>query len=186
MANGRTGWSTTATARKTRLDRAARSSSQPQGHAGAGARSSLTERERRIFEARRLADEPHDAGRACRPSSASAASACARSRCAPSKRCRMPSRPLPSARPRRCARSRRSRRRKASLGQEISRRRQETGAAFSYTAARLRLPSKPVQRKLQIPAAIGFRLRQAAAIHVDLQRMQDQPRHRQCFVARFA
>ena len=53
--------------------------------------SVLNDRERRIFEARRLADDPITS-RTWRPSSASRASACARSRCAPSRRCRRRSR----------------------------------------------------------------------------------------------
>jgi RNA polymerase sigma-32 factor len=48
--------------------------------------SVLNERERRIFEARRLADDPITS-RIWRPSSACRASACVRSRCAHSRRC---------------------------------------------------------------------------------------------------
>ena len=51
----------------------------------------LNDRERRIFEARRLADDPITS-RTWPPSSASRASACARSRCARSRRCRRRSR----------------------------------------------------------------------------------------------
>ena len=47
----------------------------------------LNERERRIFEARRLAEEPITL-KSSPKNSASRASACARSRCAPSRRCR--------------------------------------------------------------------------------------------------
>jgi len=47
----------------------------------------LNERERRIFEARRLAEDPITLADLAR-SSASRASACARSRCAPSRRCK--------------------------------------------------------------------------------------------------
>ena len=54
--------------------------------------SVLNPRERRIFEARRLAGGPDHAGGALRPSSASRASACARSRSAPSRRSRRRSR----------------------------------------------------------------------------------------------
>ena len=53
--------------------------------------SVLNPRERRIFEARRLADDPITLEDS-RPSSASRASACARSRCAPSRRSRRRSR----------------------------------------------------------------------------------------------
>ena len=50
----------------------------------------LNERERRIFEARRR-PTIRSRSRTWRPSSASPASACARSRCAPTRRCRTPS-----------------------------------------------------------------------------------------------
>ena len=53
--------------------------------------SVLNDRERRIFEARRLVDEPVT-WKISPPSSASPANGCARSRCAPSRRCRRRSR----------------------------------------------------------------------------------------------
>jgi hypothetical protein len=57
--------------------------------AAADAMGVLNDRERRIFEARRLADDPVTLEELS-GSSASAASASARSRCAPSRRCRRP------------------------------------------------------------------------------------------------
>ena len=65
--------------------------------------ATLNDRERRIFEARRLAEDPGNARGAVDGSSACRASASARSRCAPSRRCRRPcSRPRTPTTPAAC------------------------------------------------------------------------------------
>ena len=56
-ASGRTGWSTTAPSQETRAGRRARSSTTA-ARRWSQALVVLNERERRIFEARRLADDP--------------------------------------------------------------------------------------------------------------------------------
>ncbi len=86
-ASGRTGWSTTADSREAASPKP-RSSTRRKAHADAAPMAVLNERERRIFEARRLDDDPITLEELCRASSACRASASARSKSAPSRRCR--------------------------------------------------------------------------------------------------
>ena len=90
-ANGRTGWSTTARARKNRLARI-RGKRQPPFGCCASAMSVLNPRERRIFEARRLAEDPITLEQLSDGVRRLAASASVRSRSVPSRRCRKRSR----------------------------------------------------------------------------------------------
>ena len=85
-ASGRTGWSTRSHKPGDHARRAR--GAGPAQALLAGALKKLNDRERHILIERRLKDEPDDARGPVASSTASPASACARSRCAPSTSCR--------------------------------------------------------------------------------------------------
>ena len=86
-ANGRTGWSTTATSQETRAGRERGARQPPQGLLSEALARAQRPRAAHLRGAPPRRRPDHARG-AVRASSASSASACARSRCAPSRRCR--------------------------------------------------------------------------------------------------